>query len=136
MRTCMFGRGAVFACREQCLEQRSLWYADVVLQCGACADACAGAGRGTLEELISSLSEEEREIVACVLGKLDKERGQRERVVLAALCELAGDGRKRRRWAEEETQCESTCGKNDLHRSRHRGLVGGGVSGVRDGEAE
>ena len=28
MRTCMFGRGAVFACREQCLEQRSLWYAD------------------------------------------------------------------------------------------------------------
>ena len=28
MRTCMFGRRAVFACREQCLEQRPLWYAD------------------------------------------------------------------------------------------------------------
>ena len=28
MRICMSGRGAVVVCREQCLEQRPLWYAD------------------------------------------------------------------------------------------------------------
>ena len=78
---------------------------DVVLQCGACADACAGAGRGTLEELISSLSEEERQIVACVLRKLDKERCQEYQVVYAVLCELAGVAGKR---SQCSNQFEST----------------------------
>ena len=108
--------------REE-LKRRPLSF-DVVLQCAAGvrslsgglpgvpgkagvagADAGAGAGRGTLEELISSLSEEEREIVGCVLRKLHNERSQRYQVVYAVLCELAGVTRKRSQCSK---QCEST----------------------------
>ena len=108
--------------REE-LKARPLSF-DVVLQCAAGvrslsgglpgvpgkagvagADAGAGAGRGTLVELISSLSEEEREIVGCVLRKLHNERSQRYQVVYAVLCELAGVTRKRSQCSK---QCEST----------------------------
>ena len=59
------------------------------------ADAGAGAGRGTLGELISSLPNEEQETVLCVLRKLDEERRKEYQCVHAVLRELAGDARKR-----------------------------------------
>ena len=92
--------------REE-LKARPLSF-DVVLQCAAGVRSLSGglpAVPGTLEELISSLSEEEREIVGCVLRKLHNERSQPYQVVYAVLCELAGVTRKRSQCSK---QCEST----------------------------
>ena len=60
---------------------------------------------GLMARRMNSLSEEEREIVGCVLRKLHNERSQPYQVVYAVLCELAGVTRKRSQCSK---QCEST----------------------------
>ena len=59
------------------------------------ADAGAGAGRGTLKELICSLPDEEQETVVCVLRKLHEERRKEYHCAHAVLRELAGGTRRR-----------------------------------------